>query len=246
MVLRFSGPTEQERSVTATELPARARQLLAGDDLHGYRELFDLVAVIDDPHRRYWAGVGLVEAGLAARASTTTARSPALLVTLAGGALGLLERAPSEPRLLSLAGVALLELWSLDAAEALLEAARRLDPELPGAERLFRELAARRRGARGRERRAPLRAALPELSRRALEVASRARPAEGLSLSLCMIVRDEEQMLPRCLAAVAAAVDEIVLVDTGSNDATIEIARSFGARVIEHEWSGSFARARNV
>ena len=57
-----------------------------------------------------------------------------------------------------------------------------------------------------------------------------------------MIVRDEEEMLPRCLAAVAAAVDEIVLVDTGSNDATIEIARSFGARVIEHRWSGSFAR----
>src|ERR1700690_1145832 len=127
MVLRFSGPTHQECSATATQLPARARQLLAG--------------------------VGLVEAGLAARASTTAARSPALLVTLAGGALELLEREPSEPRLLTLAGVALLELWSLDAAEALLEAARRLDPELTSAERHLRELAARRREGRGLARR---------------------------------------------------------------------------------------------
>jgi len=52
-------------------------------------------------------------------------------------------------------------------------------------------------------------------------------------------------MLPRCLAAVAAAVDEIVIVDTGSSDRTIEIALSFGARVVEHEWTGSFAEARN-
>ena len=61
-----------------------------------------------------------------------------------------------------------------------------------------------------------------------------------------MIVRDEEEMLPRCLAAARDAVDEIVVVDTGSTDATVEIARSFGARVIEREWTGSFAEARNA
>ncbi len=53
-------------------------------------------------------------------------------------------------------------------------------------------------------------------------------------------------MLPACLAAAAPAVDEIVVVDTGSSDATIEIARAHGARVIEHPWNGSFAEARNV
>jgi glycosyltransferase involved in cell wall biosynthesis len=53
-------------------------------------------------------------------------------------------------------------------------------------------------------------------------------------------------MLPRCLSAVADGVDEIVVVDTGSLDATVEIARSFGAKVLEHQWSGSFADARNV
>ena len=61
-----------------------------------------------------------------------------------------------------------------------------------------------------------------------------------------MIVKDEEEMLPRCLAAAAPAVDEIVIVDTGSTDRTIEIAREFGATVIEREWTGSFADARNV
>jgi tetratricopeptide (TPR) repeat protein len=232
--------------VTASELSARAQLLLAGDDLEGYRGLFERVEAIEDPHRRYWAGASLAEQGLAARASTTAARLPALLVALAAGVLDMLEHDPCEPRLLSCAGTALLELWSLDAAEALLEASRRLDPQLEDAERNLHELASRRREQRGVAGRPPLRAALPELARRSLEIAARAQPAEGLRLSLCMIVRDEEQMLPRCLEAAAGAVDEIVLVDTGSSDATIAIARSFGARVIEHPWSGSFAQARNV
>jgi tetratricopeptide (TPR) repeat protein len=61
-----------------------------------------------------------------------------------------------------------------------------------------------------------------------------------------MIVKDEEEMLPRCLEAAKPAVDEIVVVDTGSSDRTVEIARSFGAKVIEHPWTGDFAEARNV
>jgi tetratricopeptide (TPR) repeat protein len=61
-----------------------------------------------------------------------------------------------------------------------------------------------------------------------------------------MIVKDEEEMLPRSLAAIRGAVDEIIVVDTGSSDRTIEIATDFGAHVIEREWTGSFADARNV
>ena len=53
-------------------------------------------------------------------------------------------------------------------------------------------------------------------------------------------------MLPRTLAAIKPAVDEIIVVDTGSTDSTIEIAKSFGATVIEREWTGSFSDARNV
>ena len=49
---------------------------------------------------------------------------------------------------------------------------------------------------------------------------AKAQPATGLTLSLCMIVRDEEAMLTRTLAAAREAVDEIVVVDTGSRDRT--------------------------
>ena len=91
-----------------------------------------------------------------------------------------------------------------------------------------------------------VRAAMRELAPRGKRVAAAARPAEGLTLSLCMIVKDEEEMLPRCLAAVRDAVDEIVIVDTGSKDRTREIALEFGAKVIDLEWTGSFTDARNV
>lgn len=64
-------------------------------------------------------------------------------------------------------------------------------------------------------------------------------------LSLCMIVRDEEAMLRRCLASVADVVDEIILVDTGSCDRTIEIAQGFNAQVYTFTWCDDFAAARN-
>ncbi len=64
-------------------------------------------------------------------------------------------------------------------------------------------------------------------------------------ISLCLIARDEEALLPACLASVRAAVDEIVLVDTGSSDATRGLARAAGARVYEQPWRGDFAAPRN-
>lgn len=65
-------------------------------------------------------------------------------------------------------------------------------------------------------------------------------------LSACLIVRDEERFLPGCLDSLRGVADEIVVVDTGSTDRTIEIARLAGARVLESEWSDDFAAARNV
>jgi hypothetical protein len=61
-----------------------------------------------------------------------------------------------------------------------------------------------------------------------------------------MIVRDEEELLPRCLEAARTAYDELIVVDTGSRDRTAEIAVSAGARVVTHPWTGDFAEARNV
>ncbi len=65
-------------------------------------------------------------------------------------------------------------------------------------------------------------------------------------LSLAMIVRNEEATLPGCLEAARDAVDEIVIVDTGSTDRTVEIATSFGARVAHFEWCDDFSAARNA
>jgi tetratricopeptide (TPR) repeat protein len=64
-------------------------------------------------------------------------------------------------------------------------------------------------------------------------------------ISLCMIVKDEERFMELCLRSVAAHVDEICIVDTGSTDRTIEIAATFGTRVIHRPWRNDFAWARN-
>lgn len=66
-----------------------------------------------------------------------------------------------------------------------------------------------------------------------------------MELSLCMIVRNEEAHLAACLDSVKDAVDEIVILDTGSTDATMEIARRYTDRVISEAWHDDFARARN-
>ncbi len=64
-------------------------------------------------------------------------------------------------------------------------------------------------------------------------------------LSLCLIARDEAAFLQNCLASVEALVDEIVVVDTGSQDDTQAVARRFGARVFDEIWHDDFSRARN-
>lgn len=64
-------------------------------------------------------------------------------------------------------------------------------------------------------------------------------------ISLCMIVKNEERFLPGCLQSVTGLVGEIVVVDTGSTDQTVEIARSFGAKVYNFKWNNDFAAARN-
>ena len=65
------------------------------------------------------------------------------------------------------------------------------------------------------------------------------------SVTLCMIVKDEEANLPRCLGAVQGAVRQLVVVDTGSTDRTREIAASFGAELHDFAWINDFSAARN-
>ena len=64
-------------------------------------------------------------------------------------------------------------------------------------------------------------------------------------ISACMIVKNEEEFLPNCLNSIKDVVDEIIIVDTGSTDNTVTIAKSFGAKVYHHPWNNSFSEARN-
>ncbi|GMA50029.1 beta 1,4 glucosyltransferase [Alicyclobacillus contaminans] len=66
-----------------------------------------------------------------------------------------------------------------------------------------------------------------------------------ITISLCMIVKNEEDTLGRCLDTVQDLVDEINIVDTGSTDNTIEVARKYTDRVYQFDWTGNFADARN-
>jgi GT2 family glycosyltransferase/tetratricopeptide (TPR) repeat protein len=68
----------------------------------------------------------------------------------------------------------------------------------------------------------------------------------GPKVSLCLIVKNEEHNLVDCLGPVRDAVDEVVVVDTGSTDRTREVAAALGARVIESPWQDSFSAARNA
>jgi tetratricopeptide (TPR) repeat protein len=65
------------------------------------------------------------------------------------------------------------------------------------------------------------------------------------TVSACMIVKDEEKMLEGCLRSIRDWVTEIIVVDTGSTDRTVEIAESFGAKIFHQPWEGDFSKHRN-
>ncbi len=60
-------------------------------------------------------------------------------------------------------------------------------------------------------------------------------------LTLSMMIRNEEASLPSCLAFVKNFVDEMVILDTGSTDSSVSIAKKAGARVEHYSWPGDFA-----
>ncbi len=67
----------------------------------------------------------------------------------------------------------------------------------------------------------------------------------AILLSACMMVKNEEAMLSGCLESIRDHVDELVIVDTGSTDRTMEIAQAFGARLFHHPWEHNFSLHRN-
>jgi glycosyltransferase involved in cell wall biosynthesis len=66
-----------------------------------------------------------------------------------------------------------------------------------------------------------------------------------MKISACLMVKNEEKFLPQCLESIQPMVDEIIVVDTGSTDNTIQIAESFGAKVYHSPWQDNFSFHRN-
>ena len=216
---------------------------LAAADLDGLAAVFADVTTWEDEQRAYQARCRLAELILAYRPDDVDAWVRAF-VAGTSHLLDALEREPREPVLLNHLGVLLYELCEAGAAADLFRAAARLDPDLPHAAANLQHARDRARsGARlpgvGATRTRPL-------AERARRLAGRAKAARKLTISLCMIVKDEEEMLPGCLEPLRGVVDEMIVVDTGSSDRTVEIAESFGAKVVSFPWNGSFSDARNA
>ena len=66
-----------------------------------------------------------------------------------------------------------------------------------------------------------------------------------ITISLCMIVKNEQQTLSRCLESVRDVVDEIIIVDTGSTDSTKDVAKKYTDKIYDFKWIDDFSSARN-
>lgn len=84
------------------------------------------------------------------------------------------------------------------------------------------------------------------LSRLAEIFSGQVSPDVGIGLSACLIVKNEESQLARCLESLKGVADEIIVVDTGSTDRTLEIAKQYGAKIGHFAWCEDFAKARNA
>jgi tetratricopeptide (TPR) repeat protein len=84
----------------------------------------------------------------------------------------------------------------------------------------------------------------PDMKKLVLSIITRPK-WRPMTLSLCMIARDEETSIEKALDSVNEIVDEIIVVDTGSSDRTREIVEGFGGRVVEMAWEDDFSAARN-
>ncbi|MGH0951064.1 tetratricopeptide repeat-containing glycosyltransferase family 2 protein [Bacillus mycoides] len=68
---------------------------------------------------------------------------------------------------------------------------------------------------------------------------------KSITISLCMIVKNEEQTISRCLESVKDIVNEIIIIDTGSTDKTKELVKNYNAKIYDFKWIDNFSAARN-
>ncbi len=226
------------------------RTLLRNWDVDGISSLLGAVRTHDDYSRVYAIHVITARMLIAAAADAPhdgSMRWAQYYDALPALVMPFLESAPPEPTLLNLVGIAYYELGETAAARRIFEVVKEHEPEITAAHEYLKACKQRQQNPQSvavlsadcKRLSAEFRGATKRLCEQFTRLADR-------TISLCMIVKDEEEMLPGCLEAVAGHVDEIIIVDTGSIDSTPDIARSFGATVIDFPWTGSFADARNA
>ena len=74
----------------------------------------------------------------------------------------------------------------------------------------------------------------------------KAKKSAAVKISACYMVKNAAQDLARSLESLAKYVNEIIVVDTGSTDNTVEVAQKFGAKVFHEQWQDDFSTPRNV
>jgi glycosyltransferase involved in cell wall biosynthesis len=148
-----------------------------------------------------------------------------------------LPDSPRHPHLLNLFGVALFELGHAQDALRVFEHLRSVDAEYPPLEKSIEN--ARRHLSKSKPASAQARAAIDRII---AEAARRPRPR----LAVCMIAKNEAEFIVGAVDSVRGFADEIIVVDTGSTDATVELARGAGAQVEHFAWIGDFSAARNA
>ncbi len=147
------------------------------------------------------------------------------------------RRWPRHVHLTNLLGVALFESNHPREALRCFEHCLTLDPDYPAAPTSIAN--ARKALAKGRP--------APTAVRQAIEAAiAEAARVPRPTLAVCMIVKNEAEFLVGAIESVKGLADQIIVVDTGSTDATVELARGAGAEVHFFAWTGDFAAARNA
>lgn len=149
----------------------------------------------------------------------------------------ILPNHPRHPHMLNLFGVALYELGHAHEALRVFEHLATIDPDYP-------PLAGSMQNARNATRTAR---PAPASARSAIErILAEAKTRPRPRLAVCMIAKNEAEFIVGAIESVTGLADEIIVVDTGSTDDTVALARGAGARVEFFPWVGDFSAARNA
>ena len=142
-----------------------------------------------------------------------------------------IEAFPELPEFYAEAGMILSAMGKLAEAQMVLRKALSLAAENPAAARQYTSYFTAEAAAKVRQRLQEVEALLS---------------AGSVKITACYIVKNEEGNLRRSLESIVSAVDELIVVDTGSADATKKIAADFGARILDFDWQDDFSAARNA